>query len=213
MLIALLLLSAMAAAPAAAIAQDAAGHAQAEAQPADQVETAAPDYFDRGAAVAKCRAAAKRLGAGLKRELMAAMSDGGPLAAIGVCHDMAPVIADSITAETGVEVGRTALRLRNPLNAPDAWESAALEDLAARAAGGEKPGDIEIGEVVAEPDGSRSYRWVKGIGTIGLCVKCHGAELEPELAERIAELYPWDKAVGFAPGDLRGAFTVSAPID
>ena len=169
--------------------------------------------FDEEAAVGKCREAAKRLGTGLKTELMAAMKAGGPMAAIGVCHDMAPAIADTLADELGLAIGRTSLLRRNQNNAPDGWETAVLKSFAIRVENGEKPGDLEFGEVVADPRNGRSYRWMKGIGTVGLCLKCHGSDLDPQLAGRIAELYPWDKAVGYSAGDLRGAFTMALPLD
>jgi len=169
--------------------------------------------FDEQATAAKCREAAKRLGMGLKSVLMAAVKEGGPLAAADVCSEMAPAIADTLAAELGLSVGRTSLRLRNQSNAPDGWETAVLESFAVRVENGEKPGDLEFGEVVADPENGRSYRWMKGIGTVGLCLKCHGSDLDPELAERIAELYPWDKAVGYSAGDLRDAFTMALPLD
>ena len=182
------------------------------APPAASAGPAAAD-FDEEAAAVKCREAAKRLGSNLKTELMAAMKEGGPLAAVDVCSEMAPAIADTLAAETGLDVCRTAVKWRNPHNEPDAWETAVLNSFTKRVEAGEKPGDMEFGEIVADPENGRSYRWMKGIGTVGLCLKCHGSDLDPELAGRIAELYPWDKAVGFAAGDLRGAFSVSMPLD
>lgn len=75
----------------------------------------------RQAAVERSRAAADQLFVRLSGELSAAIQAGGPRAAIGVCRDRAPAIAAEIEAETGVDIERTALRVRNPRNAPDAW--------------------------------------------------------------------------------------------
>ncbi len=189
---------------------------EAEQSMVQEAETPAPPPpadFDEAAVVERCRAAARRLGAGLKKALMGAMKQGGPAAAIDVCNLEAPAIADTLAAELGLEVGRTSLRRRNPANAPDAWEQAALAEFAARVEAGEKPGELETGAVAAGPDGRPVYRWLRGIGTIGLCLRCHGAEMDADLADRIAQLYPEDSAVGFAAGDLRGAFTVTVPLD
>lgn len=46
------------------------------------------------------------------------------LAAALVC---APAMAERLSRASGAEVGRTALRVRNPANAPDAHERAVLE--------------------------------------------------------------------------------------
>ncbi|MDQ8208480.1 DUF3365 domain-containing protein [Coraliomargarita sp. SDUM461003] len=42
------------------------------------------------------------------------------------------------------------------------------------------------------------------------CLACHGdpASIAPEVAQKIAQLYPADTATGFAVGELRGAFRV-----
>jgi hypothetical protein len=61
------------------------------------------------------------------------------------------------------------------------------------------------------PDGR--VRYMRAIVTDGVCLACHGASLAPEVAAAIDERYPEDEARGFAPGDLRGAFTITWPAD
>ena len=60
--------------------------------------------------------------------------------------------------------------------------------------------------VVELPDGRSGY--VEPILLQPLCITCHGEVLAPEIAARIGELYPADRAVGFNVGDLRGVFWV-----
>ena len=43
------------------------------------------------------------------------------------------------------------------------------------------------------------------------CLACHGEALAPDLAARIAELYPADRATGFRVGELRGVFWIELP--
>lgn len=161
--------------------------------------------------VSQARAAVKELGETLKGELMAAIAAGGPQAAIGVCQTIAPALAEKASAARGLEVGRTALRLRNPANAPDAWERAVLEDFAAQIKAGADPAKLEHAETVTEASGASTFRYMKAIpmGAVP-CLTCHGAP-EPALKAEIMRLYPQDQAIGFRPGELRGAFTVSAP--
>ena len=140
------------------------------------------------------------------------MGEGGPLAAVDVCHDEAAVIAQQICDEEGLIVGRTSTKFRNPDNAPDEWETAGLAAFTARMAAGEKPKDLEMWATVTEADGKRTFRYLKAIPTAPLCLKCHGSELAPDLADKLAELYPEDKATGFAVGDMRGAFTVKIEL-
>ena len=56
-----------------------------------------------------------------------------------------------------------------------------------------------------------SWAWYAPI-SIGnpLCLTCHGEAdaLPPAIRDRLAESYPDDRAVGYAEGDLRGAFVV-----
>jgi hypothetical protein len=147
----------------------------------------------------------------LKGELQAAMKQGGPTHAILICQARAPAIAQELSNKTGWEVGRTSLKLRNPANAPDAWELAVLEKFEARKAGGEDPMKIAHAEVV-EQDGGRTFRFMKAIPTGKLCLACHGTEISPEVAEVLDRQYPSDQARGFREGDLRGAFTLTKPL-
>lgn len=157
--------------------------------------------------VADSRAAAQSLGSQLMGELQQAMTESVP-AAIRVCSERAPAIAAGVSEASGATVGRSALRYRNPDNAPGDWQQRGLESLAARIAAGEDPATMEFTEVVTA-DGVTERRWMKPIMTAPLCLVCHGAALAPEVAAAIAERYPEDRATGFASGDLRGAFHVA----
>ncbi len=159
-----------------------------------------------------CRAATKKLGGALKSALMSAMGKDGPAGAMNVCHDEAEAIANQICEEDGLVIGRTSRKFRNPHNAPDAWEKAGLETLEARITAGEKPQDLELWATLTDADGGRIFRYLKAIGTGPLCLKCHGDEPTGDVARILADLYPEDQALGFAKGDLRGAFTVQLEL-
>jgi hypothetical protein len=51
---------------------------------------------------------------------------------------------------------------------------------------------------------------MKALPTQELCLACHGtaAHLDKEAVVRLKELYPDDKATGYALGQVRGALTV-----
>ena len=147
----------------------------------------------------------------LQGELFAAMKDGGPVKALDVCRTRAPQIAAGASAGTPWKIGRTSVKARNAANAPDAWEAAKLEEFRKRLAAGEEMAALEAWEVV-ETEGRRTFRYAKAIGTTSPCLGCHGADLKPEVAAKLQELYPDDQAVGFAAGQLRGAFTLSRPL-
>lgn len=162
--------------------------------------------------VAKSRELVRAFAKTLKAELQQAMEAGGPTNAIGVCHEVAPKIAREQSESSGWDVGRTALRLRNPMNAPDDWERATLEQFEARKVAGEDIQTMERHETVSE-NGETMFRYMKAIPTAELCTNCHGTDLAPEIEARLAERYPEDRAIGFAVGDIRGAFTLEKPLD
>jgi hypothetical protein len=160
--------------------------------------------------IEKARAVANDFGARLLADLQKAMASGGPVNAIGVCNTIAPEIAAERSAAAQMSVGRTSLKLRQPKNAPDDWELQQLQTFEARKAAGESPAALEVGEFV-EKDGKPVFRYMKAIPTGPICLNCHGTQLASEVAVKLHELYPQDRATGFAAGDLRGAFTVTAP--
>ncbi len=164
------------------------------------------------ARVAEARSVAKAFLGELKGELAAALEGGGPSAALDVCRRKAPEIAAKHSRETGSRVGRTSLRTRNPANAPDPWERVVLEDFERRAAAGEDPAGLERSEVVGE-GGARTFRYMKAIPTGEVCTICHGPDVAPAIREKIREAYPADRATGFRPGEIRGAFTLSRPLE
>jgi hypothetical protein len=158
------------------------------------------------------RAAALHLGAALKSRLMEAMSSQGPIAAVEACTLDAPGIASQISIATGYEVSRTALRVRNPSNAPDAWEREQLEEFVAAANDGADPRALEAA-TLAKGDGVTVFRWMKPIIMEAQCAACHGAAVAPEIKQKINEFYPDDAATGFREGEIRGAFSVSKRIN
>jgi hypothetical protein len=141
----------------------------------------------------------------LSSELKAALQSGGIPAAIEVCQRMATPITEGITAEEDlVQISRTALRFRNPANAPSADSREILEEWTAYVtATGQTP----------KPAVARTDRTLIVHYPIRLqanCLACHGDpdSFQPEVTEALKNFYPNDAAVGFAEGDLRGAFRV-----
>lgn len=171
--------------------------------------TQAPSQGEIDAARTRAEAAATLLSEQLSGELRAAMAAGGTVAAISVCKARAPAIAAEIEAETGVKIGRTALRLRNQTNAPDAWEFEMLREFEARHAAGEP-----LSAMSAQRLERDTLRWVRPIPMGDMCASCHGAReaLADDTRQALAQSYPDDGATGFAVGDLRGAFTARVPL-
>lgn len=150
-----------------------------------------------GAAMAALK---KALGGRLK----AAIKDGGPHNALQACHDDAASITASTVEAGGIAVGRTSTKLRNPKNSAPPWMQAFLESTRGKTASQVQARVFDLGDRVG---------LVRPIGTIKLCLTCHGAaeSLDPKVKDALAESYPEDAAVGFEPGDLRGLFWAEAP--
>lgn len=137
----------------------------------------------------------------------------GHAGAISVCREKAPEMAKNLSAQLGWQIRRVSLKNRNPKAVPDAWERATLEDFERRLAAGEKPTGIDKGEIVEE-NGQKFYRYMKALPTQDLCLNCHGTpeRLAPGVAEKLKELYPDDKAVGYGLSEIRGAITAKKPL-
>lgn len=123
----------------------------------------------------------------------------GPIGAIDVCRKEAPKIAQTVWRESGVMIGRTSERRRNPMNGVPSWAKGTLERKEAAP------------EMFAHSDGG--FAIALPIVLADNCLMCHGdpAAMDPALVDVIAKAYPKDRATGFASGDLRGWFWVEVP--
>lgn len=160
--------------------------------------------------VAEARQKSAQLGSRLLDALREALAARGPAGGVEVCNTEAPEIADRLSNDR-FDVGRTALRVRNSNNAPDQWEKSVLERFERSMNQGADPAGLEEWHVESSADG-RVGRYMKAIPTGPQCVLCHGENIAPDLRETIQRLYPGDRATGFAPGDLRGAFSVTVEL-
>ncbi len=154
--------------------------------------------------VQEARTKAMALGGELKQALQAAIKQGGLTEGIKVCKELAPQLAEKHSVD-GWQVGRTSLKVRNPNNEPDAWETEALKAMENALVNGESPAQlvhVKTGAALTE------WRYMQPIVTQGVCLNCHGAELTPAVSQALDNDYPHDKATGFVAGQLRGAFTL-----
>ncbi len=162
------------------------------------------------ALAAEARGISVKFAEKLKGELVGAMKADGPLKAIEVCNVAAPAIAADASAN-GWSVGRTSLKTRNPKNAPDAWEKRVLDEFDAEKSKGADATKLERFEVV-EDNGVPTFHYMKAIPAAAPCLTCHGEAIKEPVKAKLAELYPDDRATGYKEGDIRGAFTLSRPL-
>jgi len=69
-------------------------------------------------------------------------------------------------------------------------------------------------ELTTEP-GGKYFRFMKAIGVKPQCLTCHGSQSDiPEVVKTVLqERYPHDQAIGYKPGDLRGAVSIKQPVN
>ena len=152
--------------------------------------------------------AAAALQSTLAPRLLAAIEAGGPAEAVRFCSTAADSLTEQAAGLAGYSLKRTSSRLRNPDNAPDAWEVLALTNFEALAARGDSvPGGWL--QVVSD----NVVRYYSPLMVAPVCVSCHGREsdLAPGVRELLDERYPADEAIGYEVGDFRGLIRVSLP--
>jgi hypothetical protein len=154
---------------------------------------------------------AGRLFTSLMTTLQEKIASEGPEAAIAYCR----LEALPLTAQVGQEfpqvksVHRTALRVRNPDNQPDATDRSVLEAWLTTWNPAEPPKSV-IKELTTD-HGTKAIRYYRPVPVMATCLACHGSgnEIAPNVRAAIARDYPHDQAVDFQEGDLRGAIVVT----
>ncbi len=159
---------------------------------------APPAEVDEAAVLEEVEAAARALGGTLRTRVEEAMGEGGPPEAMRVCSEEAQALTAGVAGETGVRVGRSSLRLRNPTNAPEPWVATWLTGH------GDAPAEEALPHRAVETGVARV---VLPIPMEAPCMACHGPseQISDEVQALLAERYPEDEATGYAVGDLRGA--------
>lgn len=150
----------------------------------------------------------------IRGEVTKEMERTGPIRAIVVCKYSAPEITSVVSRQTGMRVTRVSLRVRNrALGEADPWEQQALLDFEKRLAKGEKIEALETSEIINEPAG-KMFRYAKAIPMGQPCMACHGpvSGLSDAVKAQLATEYPFDRAVDFQLGQIRGAVSVKKSL-
>ncbi|MFV0298439.1 MAG: DUF3365 domain-containing protein [Hyphomicrobiaceae bacterium] len=181
---------------------------QCHAQSAQSAHLIQAKPFQMEDALQSARNTVKSFAERLKSELSGAIKTDGAANAVGLCQTLSPDIPTRLSDETGFDISRTSLKLRNPENAPGPWELDVLKKFEKQAAGGADPSRLEFYEVVTTPDGDKLFRYMKGIAVGEMCLSCHGTDIKPDVKTELDRFYPDDKATGYHLGELRGAFSL-----
>lgn len=137
--------------------------------------------------------------------LLRAIEKGGAAYAVEFCNEKAAPLTNTLSQKHQVEIQRISAKNRNPDNAAslfdkkilDLFESKALKDTVVKV--------------------SKGYVYYKPI-KIGMptCLQCHGKpkqDIEAATLKTIQRKYRFDKATGYAMGDLRGAWKLTFADD
>jgi hypothetical protein len=156
------------------------------------------------------RESATALAGGLIQRLTAALQEGGAEHAVSFCSQEALSLTATIEQglTDGIQLKRTSLKYRNPANAPDELETAAIEYFEDALANRH-----ELPPYYVQRASRSDFRYYQPLVVNDLCLQCHGpAEtIAPEVRQAIETLYPNDLATGYTVGELRGLISVTVP--
>jgi hypothetical protein len=153
--------------------------------------------------------------ASLSSALKNALKADGPVSAIEVCKTVAPSLTNTLSAREGWNISRVSLRTRNPMiGSPDVWEQAQLirfDEMSPEDAAGPI---AAVSEIIEEPQG-RQLRYIRPLKVQPVCLTCHGTkdDIPKQVAAKLAELYPHDRATGYTIGQNRGALSIKILLE
>jgi hypothetical protein len=166
----------------------------------EEVVNSGADYLEQGAEIAATSFTV------LSGRLMAAMKKDGVPEAVQYCNLAGLPLMDSLSQAHQVNIRRTALKIRQPKDAPTLAEKKALDQYHAQFAAG------EVLKPFVETISAEEVAFYAPILVSEACLKCHGKlgeTLKEEDYQLIKELYPDDQAIGYASGDLRGMWSIT----
>lgn len=154
----------------------------------------------------KGRALTTKMQITFKSELLKAIQRGDMVDAIGFCNEKAMMISDSASYAEQAVIRRLALKNRNPENRMNDQETRIYKDFVLS----------WISKTPMKPKIQLSADhhpvYYAPITMKPLCLNCHGSlekDINPNVAAKIKELYPNDKAVGFKQVDMRGMWAIT----
>ena len=131
-----------------------------------------------------------------------------PGEALEYCHANALKITDSLSKVHGMTIKRTSYRLRNKKNKPTPQEERVMEIFRKQILHNMKPQPYFHYDNEGYPHAYIPIIVQKKF------LMCHGdpnKDIPEAINEKLAELYPSDKAIFFKEGDLRGIWSMKFP--
>lgn len=156
--------------------------------------------------IAKGKDLAARMQNNFQVAMRNAIKNGGMVSAIGFCNEEAMKISDSASVAENAVIQRIALKYRNRNNRMNEQDQKIYKDfvISWMAKAPMKP------KVQLSAD--RHPVYYAPITMKPICLNCHGnpeKDINPDVAAKIAELYPNDKAINFKAVDMRGMWKIT----
>lgn len=135
--------------------------------------------------------------------LVNAIQEGGLIHALEFCNIEAIPLTANFEKEYNAVIKRVSNRNRNPENAASTSEKVLIERFTEFFSKGEKPDPVIITEGTAK-------RLYFPILTNAMCLQCHGKPetINPEVLQKIKQLYPDDLATGYDVDEVRGLWRI-----
>ncbi|NOY49426.1 MAG: DUF3365 domain-containing protein [Chlorobi bacterium] len=137
-----------------------------------------------------------------------AIKEGGMLHAIEYCNESAMQISDSVSYAKQAIIKRLATKNRNPNNRMNDQEKRIYKDFVL----------AWISNTPMRPriqiNAQHKPVYYAPITMRPICLNCHGnveKDINPDVASKIKELYPNDKAIDFKAVDMRGMWKITFP--
>lgn len=173
--------------------------------------TAAPLIAEELPSQVRANAAAGRLNLEMRKSLTLSIQKNGLAGSLDVCARDAPAAIAGLEKSFGLTMKRTALKVRNPANAPDAAEKALLEKLAGLVKA-EEPLPKEATLFSRTESGKeRTLRYYVPVMMLPTCTGCHGTpeRIPADVRKALAARYPKDQGAGYREGELRGIISIT----
>lgn len=141
----------------------------------------------------------------LGKNLMGSLQGKGLIEVLAFCNEEANVLTDSMSVVHNATIKRVSDKPRNVNNQANSKELAYIDIYKKQIERKQEPQPIveELGDLV---------HVYYPITTNSMCLQCHGkpeVDIEPKTLKSLANLYPYDKAIGYEVNQVRGIWSVS----
>lgn len=129
-----------------------------------------------------------------------AIQKGGTEYAVAFCNEQAMPLTDSLSAFHNVKIQRLTDKNRNPNNnIKTSLDSLAWEKI-----------KTDGTDFVKQGENGKVYYYKPIVMGMATCIKCHGsqADISEHTQKTLRLKYPFDKAIGYSQGDLRGMWKI-----